>query len=529
VKTRYAAGLGGATTALALEPNARTLSYASRSTYFSLLPVELAPEVLAANTNFDEGDVDDETHYAKPDCENGTLKAARDHLDGKWEEGDIVTEDLHKGFFGLRPGTLPYTETAGAVVKIKKLDKDDPETNRKQSGHVRLYAVCGSQGNESEMKIELYDKDSLVATDIGPQLYHQAPNTPVTFYLEGVEPGKITLEFSYQKGSTIFKHEQEFLVATHKTADQWREEVRYQIRLQTYVRSPILGEVDISKLNPADGFTGNLTTKNNSKYLAQFYYYYAQHYKQHPEKQMWAGMAKVAGAEIYAGMSDMEIWTQAPIFGGDPGSKQFLTDFLVTGAREIFNDMGWSHFAYTSSGIWAIKHVSELNDVDADIDAWDEVDKGIHQQNEGRIREGARKLLEREQAVIMQPYYTAIAPVKLMPPGGSWAGWIGGVAVPLDADGKAEIGEWMSANSTKNPIPGGPALRTVVPGGRLDSYPDRWKWIDDPAQGMLHLWTGQSTLGPNFTPSMRGYRVNQNLRDAALLYSYTGGEGLPYW
>ena len=82
------------------------------------------------------------------------------------------------------------------------------------------------------MKIELYDKDSLVANDIGPQLYHQNPNTPVTFYLEGVEPGKITLEFSYQKGSTSFKHEQEFLVATKKTRAQWREEVVYQIRLQ---------------------------------------------------------------------------------------------------------------------------------------------------------------------------------------------------------------------------------------------------------------------------------------------------------
>jgi hypothetical protein len=149
-----------------------------------LLPVEVVPEVLAVNSDFDEGDTT-ESHAAKPDCANGTLKAKKDYLDGKWQEGNIVTEDLHKGFFGLRPGILPYTETAGAVVKIKKLDKNDPETNRKQSGQVRLYAVWGSQGSESEMKIELYDKYSLVANDIGPQLYHQNPNTPVTFYLEG--------------------------------------------------------------------------------------------------------------------------------------------------------------------------------------------------------------------------------------------------------------------------------------------------------------------------------------------------------
>lgn len=70
------------------------------------------------------------------------------------------------------------------------------------------------------MVIELYDKDSLVANDLGPLLYQQDPNIPITYYLEGVEPGKITLEFSYQKGSMSFTHEQEFLVATHQSVEQ---------------------------------------------------------------------------------------------------------------------------------------------------------------------------------------------------------------------------------------------------------------------------------------------------------------------
>ena len=133
---------------IAFEPESNN-TYGTLIDDVSLIPMEMAPEVLAANTNFDEGDVD-ETNTAKPDCENDSLKAKRNHLDGKWKKGDIVTEDLHKGFFGLRPGALPYTETTGAVVKIKKLDKNDPETKRKQSGHVRLYAVWGAKGSESE-------------------------------------------------------------------------------------------------------------------------------------------------------------------------------------------------------------------------------------------------------------------------------------------------------------------------------------------------------------------------------------------
>jgi hypothetical protein len=86
-----------------------------------LLPVEVAPEVLAVNTNFDERKLKD--GFAKPDAEDTSLQAISGPNAGK-----IVTTDLHEGFFGLRPGTLPYTETAGAMVKIKKLDKSDPVT-----------------------------------------------------------------------------------------------------------------------------------------------------------------------------------------------------------------------------------------------------------------------------------------------------------------------------------------------------------------------------------------------------------------
>lgn len=172
-------------------------------------------------------------------------------------------------------------------------------------------------------------------------------------------------------------------------------------------------ERDISLLDPSYGFSGNLTTRNNSPYLAQYYYYYAQHYKQHPEKMLWAGMAKVAGAEIYAGMSDMELWVKAPIVGGDPGSSQFLCDFMVTGARAIFEDMGWAHLAYASSGMWALEYVFQTNNSLVNLEVWEKLDEGIHNQNSADLRESAGLLLNREQAVVMQPYYTAIAPGQI--------------------------------------------------------------------------------------------------------------------
>lgn len=509
-----------------------------------LLPMELAPEVLAVNTNFDEGDVDDETHYAKPDCENGTLKAARDHLDGKWQEGDIVTEDLHKGFFGLRPGTLPYTETTGAVVKIRKLDKNDPETNRKQSGHVRLYAVFGSEGNESEMKIDLYDKDSLVANDIGPQLYHQNPNTPVTFYLEGVEPGKITLEFSYQKGSTSFKHEQEFLVATYKTREKWREEVRYQIRLQesTFPQHSHSSQSDLAKLDPSLGFRHPLPTKDNSRLISLMYYYYAQLFAEHQEQFMWPGMARVAASSIYAGMSDMYLWNTNPVTGGEPGAVSFVNDFIIPGAQAIFADKAWAHRAYAASGIWAIKHINETEAGSVNLTAWETLDEGIAENAMAKILDAGGDLLDREQNVVIQPYYSTIGTVRFKPPGINylWAFWMGGVEVTRDAEGKCEIGEWMSANAVQNPIPGpnpippgseyGPlSFRSVVPGGRLDNAGHRWAWITHAEHGMLPRWSGTGTGAGNYSAVLRLAFTLQNLRQAALSYSQTGGAGLPPW
>ena len=56
---------------------------------------------------------------------------------------------------------------------------------------------------------------------------------PIRYYLEGVKPGKITLEFSYQKESTSFKHEQEFLVCTQKSRADWLAEITEQIKLET--------------------------------------------------------------------------------------------------------------------------------------------------------------------------------------------------------------------------------------------------------------------------------------------------------
>jgi len=97
-----------------------------------LLPVEVAPEVLAVNSDFDEGRIDPATGYAIPDCDdipgvdrktgagNGDLRidTEREHLDGLYANDERVTDDMHKGWFGLNPTQLDDDFWDGAEVTI---------------------------------------------------------------------------------------------------------------------------------------------------------------------------------------------------------------------------------------------------------------------------------------------------------------------------------------------------------------------------------------------------------------------------
>ena len=92
----------------------------------------------------------------------------------------------------------------------------------------------------------------------------------------------------------------------------------------------------------------------------------------------------------------------------------------------------------------------------------------------------------------------------------------------------ANVGEWLSANSIKNPMPGGPAFRDTVPRGRIDVFAQRWKWINNPKDGMLQIWTGVATApsAPKFNAAKRMKENNKSMYSAASAYTFDVG-GLP--
>ncbi len=69
-------------------------------------------------------------------------------------------------------------------------------------------------------------------------------------------------------------------------------------------------------------------------------------------------------------------------------------------------------------------------------------------------------------------------------------------------------------------------FRIGFPTRRLDNLEERWAWIDNSTNGMLQLWDGTSTAGPNLSPGTCASLNQMRMRDAATPYLQSN-RGLP--
>jgi len=457
----------------------------------ALLPVEVAPEFLKVNSDFDEQKIDSATGYAKPDNADENLKAERGDNQNK-----IVTDDLHKGFFGVNPNTLPSDFYTGATVTITKKVEEDDDTGRHETGTIRLYAIkdLGVSGEQSTViPISTGEKPSISSdspANLAATLYGASSAIPkgegVTYWIEGVDPGPITLEFKYVKGDLTFSNEQKFKVLTKQTKQQWQEEIRERIKLQTRVAGD---EVDVNTHHAGNGLSGNV------KQVKAVYAYYQQLYLQHENQFMWAGMARTASASIYAAMADAAQPGAAGAFVGVQFDE--VEKALLYGQWLIYADLGWPHRAYEASGINALKYVKEDLNEDFTLTPWTQIDAGIAEEDQDAINAGNRELLRREQTEVVLPAYNIIR-----------------IAVP--EGWRLTIFNWFA----ENPMPGGPPIQNVVPDGDITNTAQRWQWIDDTSWGMLAIWNGtaSSPLAPSFSSAKRKELVEKDLREAARPY-----------
>jgi alpha-tubulin suppressor-like RCC1 family protein len=524
-----------------LDPNPYTWSVAN------LEPIGAAPSVLAVNSDFDESRIDPFTGYALPDADDAylALEAAKDHLDGKFVLNQRVTDDLHRGLFGVDPADLPDDFWAGATVTIRKLDKIDPATGHRESGQVRFYGKWGD-GPSEYRAIAPYDFNTLATLNLVssgingvPAESVYGPASPFTgystsYFMEGVHPGQITLEWRYRKGTTDVKFEQSFEVVTHRSASSWRLDLDYKIRLDTdNDPSGQIRTIEFPLLS--DGYGKNMER------ATEFYDFYRECFREplrsNPGAQRgslsWAGLALLAGSQVVGGLSDSEYGRLAvggslsgfihnyiaPFVGGWAVNQiEALQVALFQGGWRIFRSLGWQLHAYRSSGYRAIEHVAQV-DLDPDADAlsaaWKELHQGVLDNDWTLLNSAAQEFADHEQNQVIVPTWNSISGMTSGP-------------IPVGS-----VLEMMFSALGKNPCtPSGldftdlfplSAPPLPLPTGNLANATDRWTWIRASTPGgILDTW--------NSEPASRKFTLTGvPLRQDAQRFSFfsTGGPAVP--
>jgi len=446
-----------------------------------LLPMEVAPEVLRVNADFDEQKLDSATGYAQADSKDEDLVAASGP-----DAGKIIIQDLHKGFFGVNPNTLPADFYTGATVTIEKLAEDDPETSQPELGDVRFYATKNQGGSgEQFWPIPITEPASGGGTtpkNLVSEIYAENATVPrgadVQFWIEGIKAGPITLEFKYVKGSLTFSHKQKFLVATHQSKAEWQKEIIEQIKLQTQAT----GVVDFTHYHPPWPAAPFMT---NKAYIQNVYAYYEYLYLQKPDLFLWAGLAKMAGGPVYGAMVDAEYGRGPSLPSWVPGGTlpgaiaDFFQKTLMKGNYDIFDDLAWLFRAYETSGIWALRHVDAKGLAPSPLRAfeiapWEQMWQGEYSSSPTLVRTANYNLTNREQQFIVQPAWDDFKTHGII-----------GLEYLLGV---------LAQSPVKDVVSGADSFTSVVGlTADITMFSDRWVWIDDTSNGIWQDWTGLST------------------------------------
>ena len=492
----------------------------------NVVRVRTATTKVRANGNFDEGRLDLATGFALKDCDDDDLRADRDSFhDQRVKEGKIVTTDLTESFFGIIPADLPAGLGDGASVTIRKIATMDVETGRPDPGVVRLYAIR-NLGEQDEQAMVIPQNINLAPVLYGPgAAIFMGKGEGVRYWIEGVEPGKLTLELTIKEGELEYSQKHEMHVVTEQDKAAWQQEVRNEILLESG------GTVDIAKYTvgpePAVDPSGEWPFMMNRPNVQAVFRHYEKIYRIGPDKFQWAGLAKLAGAPVYAGLSDAQHgrvkyadeWISQfsqLLFWKSAAEKERLVAetkqlikstqaLLVDGNIKVFEDLAWQFAAYRCSGLGALNYVYDQDERALLFDAWASIDSGVNAADTSKVLKGNKELLEREQKEVLAPIYIEMDLLQSLE--------ISKLGAPPKFVSKA------FSFLAKNPVPRGPRFIPadsltvpVVPylnqlqipaealvltikavayssdNRRISRFEDRWDWIERDGDGMWPLW-----------------------------------------
>jgi hypothetical protein len=244
----------------------------------------------------------------------------------------------------------------------------------------------------------------------------------------------------------------------------------------------------------------------NDQNIVRTYEHYAELYRDHPELH-WAGMAKLAGGLIYAGMQDMHVLRKltgdarreflqraypgmpGPLLDAMAGATEaeikYYENKIANMQKQVFRDLGWQHEAYATGGIEEMRRLDAAGDLPPGmIDAWEDIASG----DPDRIKRGNEDLLFREQEVVLQDDYEDMK---------GHHGLVGLAAT------------YMIGLTAESPIPGGKPFREVSTTrvGTPEQVCTPWGWCQD-------------------IPSV-GVQIPENIADLDSRWDWITGDMLP--
>jgi hypothetical protein len=387
------------------------------------------PPTLDVNNNFDEGKTTNGLRVA----DNGDASPLT--TAGQW----ALTQHAP-----MQLAVAPNLASLYALTSVTLEKSYEGVATNEDQGDLRVIARDGAN----------HWREISFGSDLGSYLSPQGSNNAYNlFYAEGLAPGRVKLQVKLGAAVTA---EQWVEICTHKTKADWQAEVRNEVFFDSG------GTVSIETYAASAGFM------NNRSNLFAVYRFYEKLFTERPTQFYWAGLAKLAGAPVYAGLSDAEHFKNGFYLGGIvPGligraADESFQQTLIAMNIAIFNDLAWQFEAYRMGGVCALERVKSVSPDDVDIAPWRIIDQGIRESDPMLIRIGNLQLLQREQRDILKPGYKEL---RSLP-------------------GAAQLMSTLA----KNPVPQGPDFQSVVSDGNLADYWERWQWITQPNQGMWTLW-----------------------------------------
>jgi hypothetical protein len=260
---------------------------------------------------------------------------------------------------------------------------------------------------------------------------------------------------------------------TVNTKKDWQAAVRTEILLDD-------GGLNIQYYYAGNGFL------QNRKYIKAVYAFYQKVYLEQPTEYYWAGLAKLAGAPVYAGLSDAQ--NASPIL---TGFQQTIMQMNI----DILNDLAWQFEAYRKGGLQALEaiYAGEPNALDLNaITAWRNIDQGIQQNNQTLILSGNEALLSREQQQILPDDYTQLS--------------------SFDTTLMSIFAQCPVWSSSSVPYPGRDFSSIMGSGYNVATTADRWNWITAPTYGIWDTWV-------NLSSDDKSSQVSTLLTTRAVTYS----------